>query len=835
MAKVDLHVHSKYSDYPSTWAHRMYKSPESFTEPETIYQQAKSRGMTLVTITDHDDIRGAIELVAAHPEDCFISCEITTYFPEDHCKIHILVYGISEAQYDQIMQIRGSIYDLREYIIEQNIAYSVAHATYDQDGKLSFEHIEKLVLLFDVFEVINGGGDAQNNLLLHRYLENLDDQTLDELQAKHKIQPISTDPWNKSYTGGADDHCGILIGSAYTQSAASGVNDFLNSIRRKQTTANGMHGTFESYATGVIKHIHDYRNDRDANYSQTKMSDFLALFFEGDRGNLLKRFKKSRSLKFLKRKNSTTHKALHRLLQDIDDLSEQDIAVKIPVIYDDINHLHDEMFRTIIEAFSTTLPQGDIFSTFQKVATIMPMTLLALPFLGSMRHQVLKQDIKQNLIEGTAQPYTQKALWFTDTIDDLNGVSVTLRQIAAHSLEHGYQLKLVTCVDEQTINTELPLNAVNFHPVEQIVVPGYEQQNIGFPSLLSVMKTVVAEQPDQIIISTPGPLGLAAMICAKLMDLPIKTIYHTDFAEQLLRMTGEEQLAKLSDSLVNTFYKQSQTVFVPSQAYRTKLLQAGLEQEKLKLFPRGLDTSVYRPTERLDISLNGADRSTQPACQTALAKRINNLPGTFTMLFAGRVSQDKNLTTLAELMLLAEREHPGVFNLVIAGDGPDLPRLKKLFSGHESVFLTGRLKSRELVTCYQHSDLLVFPSHTDTFGMVVLEGLACGLPALVTPNGGPKEIIEQEVTGRVVNSDDATDWLANVNYYRTIKDSDPAEFLQLRMRCADQVLEQNNWQAVFDEVLGNECKLPEPMVQRLSAERKRVQDSAEQISSDQAA
>ena len=195
MAKVDLHVHSKYSDYPSTWAHKFYKSPESFTEPETVYRQAKTRGMTLVTITDHDDIRGALELVARHPMDSFVSCEVTTYFPEDDCKIHILVYGINERQYEEIMIVRSSIYDFRNYIVENNIAYSVAHATYDQDGKFTFSHIEKLVLLFDVFEVINGGGDAQNNLMLHRYLDALDDETLDELQAKHKIQPISVDPW----------------------------------------------------------------------------------------------------------------------------------------------------------------------------------------------------------------------------------------------------------------------------------------------------------------------------------------------------------------------------------------------------------------------------------------------------------------------------------------------------------------------------------------------------------------------------------------------------------------------------------------------------------------
>ncbi len=798
MAKVDLHVHSKYSDYPSTWAHKFYKSPESFTEPETIYKQAKARGMTLVTITDHDDIRGALELVAAHPLDTFVSCEITTYFPEDQCKIHILVYGISERQYEEIMVVRASIYDLRNYILEHNIAYSVAHATYDQDGKLRFEHVEKLVLLFDVFEVINGGGDAQNNLLLHRYLEGLDDEALDELQAKHKIQPISVDPWVKSYTGGADDHCGILIGTAYTQSDASTVAEFLLSLRKKHTLANGLHGTFESYATGVIKHIHDYRLDRDSSYVTSKMNEFLELFFTGSEGNWFSRFKKSRSLKYLKRKNSKTHSALHRLLNNIEELKTEDIATKIPVVYEDINHLHGEMFITVLNSILKSFPQGDIFTAFQKFATVFPMTLLALPFLGSMRHQVLKQNLKQGLIEGTSQPYTQKALWFTDTIDDLNGVSVTLRQIAAHSISQGYQLKLVTCVDEADINQALPKNALNFHPIKRIETPGYEQQQIGFPSLLTMLKEVVAEQPDQIIISAPGPLGLGALLCAKLMDLPVKCIYHTDFAEQLYRMTGEETLARITDWAVNAFYAQANTVFVPSQAYIDKLDHAGLDPDRLRIFPRGLNLDLYKPA---------------PPAQASILPITAQ--GDFTLLFAGRISEDKNLKTLVKIFNAAEQAQANTYNLIIAGDGPDLVRLKQELNHFPNVIFTNRVAPEELVAWYQAADLLVFPSHTDTFGMVVLEGLACGLPALVTASGGPKEIIQPGLTGHIIEQDDPALWLAAIEFYRTLKCANPEAYQQLRDTCTAHVNQHNNWQPVFDEVLGNQCRLPKVRVAKL--------------------
>ena len=154
MGKVDLHCHSKFSDVPSTFLLKAYNSPESFTEPEDLYKQAKSRGMDYVTITDHDDIRGCLELQISHPEDTFISCEVTAYFPDDNCKVHILVYDIDTKQYDKMMEIRRDLFTLRDYIIEQAIAYSVAHATYDQVGKLTFDHIEKLLLFQDIGKVI---------------------------------------------------------------------------------------------------------------------------------------------------------------------------------------------------------------------------------------------------------------------------------------------------------------------------------------------------------------------------------------------------------------------------------------------------------------------------------------------------------------------------------------------------------------------------------------------------------------------------------------------------------------------------------------------------------
>jgi glycosyltransferase involved in cell wall biosynthesis/predicted metal-dependent phosphoesterase TrpH len=802
MTKADLHVHSKYSDQPSTWGHKAYNSPESFTETETVYWQAKSRGMDFVTLTDHDDIRGSLELIKNHPDDCFISCEVTTFFPEDHCKAHVLVYGIDESQYRQLMATANNIYRLRDYIAEQKIAYSVAHATHDQDGRLSFEHIEKLVILFDVFEVVNGASAELSNTLLYNYLKTLNKTMFEQLQTKHDLKPISPDPWIKGFTGGSDDHCGILIGSAYTQCRAHNVSQYIDTIRDKHSTADGLHGSFESFATGIIKHVHDYRANSGTKYSNTKMSDFLELFFDNKEGNLVKRFKKSQSLRYLKKKNTKTHKALAALLQQVQADLHTDMPDKIPQTYLLITKLHDEMFCAVIEALSKYLPSGDIFKGFNRLVSLFPMSLLVIPFLGAMRHQALKVDVKRKLIAG-AKPnsqgtYVDKALWFTDTIDDLNGVSVSLRQIASFSATHGYNLKLVTCVNPDDLNSPLPTGTLNFKPIMEVTAPGYETQKIGFPSLLTVMHKFIEEQPDQVIISTPGPLGVAALLCAKIMDVPVKTIYHTDFAEQVMRMSNEPSLARVVDFAVNLFYKQSDQIFVPSQFYIDKLSLAGLNPKRMSIFPRGIDLRRYSPASQSDKQLHSRP----------LVRR-HQLHGSFTLLFAGRISEDKNLSLLTEIIKLANKERPGTYNLVIAGDGPDLSRLKTDLAHQSNVLFTGRLSSESLVDWYRSVDLLVFPSHTDTFGMVVLEAQACGLPCIVTATGGPKEIIIPNITGQIVHQDNSADWLAMIEQYRVMKVSRPESWRALSTLCSQHVHTQNSWQPVFDAVLGTNCRLAE--------------------------
>ena len=106
--RADLHVHSKYSNKPDLWALVKLNCSESYTSPESLYKSARENGMDYVTITDHNTIDGALEI--AHLPGTFIGSEITTYFPEDGCSVHVVVLDITERIFKDILHLQKNIY-----------------------------------------------------------------------------------------------------------------------------------------------------------------------------------------------------------------------------------------------------------------------------------------------------------------------------------------------------------------------------------------------------------------------------------------------------------------------------------------------------------------------------------------------------------------------------------------------------------------------------------------------------------------------------------------------------------------------------------------------------
>ena len=239
--KIDLHVHSKFSTRPSQWVLQKIGCPESFTDPFMLREIALKKGMSMVTLTDHNTIEGVLEI--AHLPDVFISEEITTYFPEDGCKVHVLAYDISERRHREIQRVRFSIFDLVKFLRAEGIVHVIAHPLYSTNDRMDADHFEQLLLLFKNFE-LNGARDESQNRILKTILAGLSPRDMERLSNKHGIEPAFSNPWQKHLTAGSDDHSSLNIACKYTEvKTAQTLKEFLGGVAQGECIPHGTEAT----------------------------------------------------------------------------------------------------------------------------------------------------------------------------------------------------------------------------------------------------------------------------------------------------------------------------------------------------------------------------------------------------------------------------------------------------------------------------------------------------------------------------------------------------------------------------------------------------------------
>ncbi|MEN8209528.1 MAG: glycosyltransferase, partial [Candidatus Fermentibacteria bacterium] len=184
------------------------------------------------------------------------------------------------------------------------------------------------------------------------------------------------------------------------------------------------------------------------------------------------------------------------------------------------------------------------------------------------------------------------------------------------------------------------------------------------------------------------------------------------------------------------FYSNVDIVLVPSRYYMDDLEKMGISRDRMELFPRGTDCTLFSPDWRSD----------------EFILRYGGSPESMKLLYAGRISREKDLDILSKAFMIARRTMPDL-ELYLAGDGPFRGDLVNQLSG-KGCYFCGVLHGEDLSRAYASCDIFVFPSSTDTYGNSVLEAQASGLPAIVCDMGGPKEIIETGKTGLVFESHD---------------------------------------------------------------------------------
>ncbi|MCF7920253.1 MAG: glycosyltransferase [Candidatus Cloacimonetes bacterium] len=782
MSKADLHVHSIYSEHPSDWFLQRLGAGESYTDPLFIYNKMKQRGMDFVTITDHNRIDGAVLLKEKYPDDVFISVESTTYFPEDNCKAHILIYDITPVQFEIIEQQRTNIYALRDYLQQENIAHSVAHATYSVNGMLKLVHLEKLLLLFDVFEVINGGRNPINNLSWQKVLENLTPSKIQELQEKHNIKPYSESPWLKGITGGSDDHAGIFLGKTYTEAHCESKKDFIDAIRNQKTTACGRHNDYKSLAFMVYKIAIEFSRSKAASLETSVFSELTDLIYDG------KPFSFQNRLKFTDNKffqipghsknDNYVRKIFGELINGLHQFQDSERDVRLEFTFNKLARIVDAYFNMLFSSFEKNIRNADLLKLVRNISSSLPGIFLTLPFFSTLKVMFSSREIinDMELAFGTADFSKHgQILWFTDTIADLNGVSASLQKVITLSRLKDMPIKVVSAAG---MNTDEP-NYIDLPVMHSFQLPYYENQSLIIPSPLRAIDIISKLDPCKIIISTPGPVGLLGLLAARLFNIPCIGVYHTDYKAQLTHIMKEESMSKTLGKAVIWFYSQMDEVFAPSQAYVDIIASRGIERRKIRLLPRGVDFSVF--------DFNAA------AAVKIRAKF--ELPKDFLLIYTGRLSDDKNLETILKAQIEINKSRSDVY-LLLVGDGPQREYYQKKYLSDHIIF-TGKIERHLLPEYLSAADLFLFPSNSDTFGMSVLEAQACKLPALVTAHGGPQEIICNEETGFIIRDLNPESWKDKIIELSKWKIEEPEQYQKFRNTCRERALSTAGWDKFF--------------------------------------
>ncbi len=811
MIKADLHVHSRASKRPSEWFLKKVGASECYTDIDTLYALAKSCGMDFVTVTDHNTIEGALELVEKYPDDTFISVETTTYFPENNCKIHILLFDITPDQFLEIESVRHDVYQLRNLIQAKDLAYSVAHGFYSVNRRLDMETLEKLMLLFDVFEGLNGARNLYGNETWQDILKNLTPGHLERLGKKYGIAPMHSDSWIKGFTGGSDDHAGLFIGRTHTVSDGTlSKSAFIQAVKNRQTFCAGRCNDYKSFALSIYKIFCDFSADAGRNIPGGILSVINQVLF-GERQGRLKQWLTLRRVRKGKR---IKDKIVLTFFEEVYAWSRQTYLspeARFARIYESMGRLLDEFFKMALDSLSEDFVNGDIGKVYKTLAASFPAVFISVPFFSSLSHlsrdRVLMTELRRRY-RGRKGAARRKVLWFTDTFDDLNEISDTLDRFRQECQKRRFHVTFAACARDGGPPRSDGTDILYLPCMYTRKFWFYDAESLHFPSLLLSMEIIQAQRPDRIIVSTPGPVGILGMMMAHLLGVDCVAVYHTDFAARVDGLFKDAEISGLVRFLMQRFYGLATRIKVPTLEYRRILAEQHYPVDKISLFRRGMSV----PSHPWD-----------PCRKKRFLKARNIRPGT-TLLWAGRVNGDNHLSFLMTVYLNSLAVIPDL-NLILCGDGPDMETLRSEHRSRDRVHFMGRVENEERMGFYESADLLVFPSETDTFAMAVLEAQSRGLPVLVTDTGGPREVVRDKISGYVLPPADPDAWVQTILTHHLMKIERPEEIERMREACRNHVRDNFAWDSALSDILDDSAAEPEALTIRVRERISRFPDA----------
>jgi len=690
-ARVDMHCHSSASEIGKLGIQRSMGLPECATPPEEVYELAKSRGMDFVTITDHDTIEGCLR-IAGRP-DVFISEELTCWFADEPQAVHVLCFGITPDDHGFLQEHARDLEACAAYLRENGITCALAHPFFAVAAPLGLRHRRRLAELFGVWEVRNGSRAPELNMPAALFI----------------------DTHGGSGIAGSDDHAGVDIGRTWTETpSASTPEELLEHVRAGRCSAHGDQGSAAKWTHSALalaaRTLGSEAGDEGAAAgvdpgAVLELARRVVIDGEERGGEEAGHLGPEQGRSLLRAWLGATGmleggegpRGIVAAMQ-AEGFSHSDL-------YRRARRVHEGRLRVAMDELTAAAEGGEGYG--EAARTLLESCLPIVPYIPST--SILASE-RAKL--ATHEDGARRVGLVVDTGDSMHGVAHTIERIRELGVP-GFDVEVIGA--DPRVDRRLPA-------VGDVEVPFYPGLRIGVPSVPELVETIAEGRYELLHLVSPGPAGIAAALAARIAGTPICGSYHTEFLAYAGLRAEDPRIEAGARAALSLFYGQCAAVLSPSPPADASLAALGIQPERIGRWARGVDLALY-----------GAARRDPGA-----------FPGEVKVLYAGRLTREKGSALLADAFLEAHRRDPRL-HLLLAGGGPEEDDLRERL-GDAATFL-GWLGREELATAYASADMFLFCSRTDTYGQVIAEAQASGLPVVAVGEGGPATLIEDGATG----------------------------------------------------------------------------------------
>ena len=803
LLKIDLHCHDCNSDEPDELIGRILNVPETWIPTNRLVEELEKNGCEALTVTNHNNARSCYAL-QEKGMDVLTAAEFSCKVPDFNIGIHVLAYGFSPDQEKRLNKLRKNVYSFQEYACANDIPTIWAHPLYhyDADKMPPMEFFDKMLLVFERFEMLNGQRDTWQNMLVKTWIEDVTSEKITQLSEKFDIDPkqYCRDPYKKSFSGGSDSHMGFFAGLTGSYLYVPDLQERLKRERRSQLALEAIrngnmipYGSHQNTEKLTVTFI-DYVCQIALNYKDPGLlrillhkgggSDKIISLFASNAFAEVRRHKVTMSFvnifhncllgkspSFLKKLIiSSSYKPVFedvvKMAKEHQNGGELIADEYYRSIYSINNHLNELLFSRLVKKIAKAKWNR------QLETSNLEMLIEKIELPSDIRSYTEKQgknsssfDIEA-FLDGLSFPFLASLLLlsahFTATRVMFN-TRPFLKDFSAQLGKYRHPERALWLTDTFEDNNGVSLTL-------QTIYREIKRRNLPI-DLLVCSNTLVSD--DHLIVVKPVCEFNIPLYPDQSVRIPnfveLHNLFHEREYDRVICSTEGIMGAmglylKYAYSVPASFFIHTDWVMFSRKVLNFDKHNQSRIRRILRTFYGAFDRvfvlnsdhhkwltgrEMNFPGSKVCLTAHWVDRIFKPK-KTTKNEALGIEDHRPVILYVGRVSKEKGSLELPHIYKSVKKILPDVALLVV-GKGPVLEQLKKEMP--EGNYLDW-LSHEQLPAIYSAADVLVFPSKFDTFSCVVLESLCCGLPVVAYNTKGPKDIISDGVCGYLVNTEE---------------------------------------------------------------------------------